>query len=49
MIREGFVKSNLARKRRIAEITIDAPWAWCKSQMIRIYSVLVRLNNGRHA
>jgi hypothetical protein len=28
---------------------IDAHRAWCKSQMSRIYSVLLRLNNGPHA
>jgi hypothetical protein len=53
MIGEGFPKRKLA-PQRIREIAIDALRAWCKShmiksQMIRSYSVLVRLNNGRHA
>jgi hypothetical protein len=57
MIGEGFVKRNMRRggnqrnraKKSRKEIAIDAQLAWCKSQIFRIYSVLVRLNNGLHA
>src|SRR5260370_23469171 len=34
---------------QIGQIAIDAQGAWCKSQIIRVYSVLVRPNNELHA
>jgi hypothetical protein len=36
-------------KTRLTRIALGASLAWCKSQMSRIYSVLLRLNNGPHA
>jgi hypothetical protein len=52
MIGKLFVKSQMRagnRRSGIGQIAIDAQRAWCKSQIFRVYSVLVRLNNGRHA
>jgi hypothetical protein len=36
-------------KTRLTRIALGASLTWCKSQMSRIYSVLLRLNNGPHA
>jgi hypothetical protein len=48
MFRAMFVKSKIAQRIRF-QIPIDAQSAWCKSQIARIYSALVRLKNGRGA
>jgi hypothetical protein len=55
MIGDEFVKrkmeegAGLFRGTAMKENPIDAPRAWCKSQMLSFYSALVRLNNGPHA